>query len=334
MFKIGRKAAELERTKLQSKIQRQQSELRQKCLENRLKMAKKGQGKQGEFKIPKHTKTEADEEEIEDLEELLDEPEGGKKRKTMSLYSALGKDEFVTGSKDRKSRLEARQKQKAVAEKDRDDDDEEEMEEQRLKRETVQLQSELQKTEGAAAAAQNKIEREKAKRYSQRITGGRFLKQPKAVTLVAAKKRKKYMKMGDIASADEEDEPDTIPEGFHLQEESLHCVNMQRSKDFQAYLRQVVAEFERLSKSGGKDIEEAYGQVVESFYWACRPNKNTIIEDADRDEILRAIKDPTCRAWKMKLSGRKTLDPTSIIQEEPIGPQTASEMVSMNPEEI
>ena len=36
----------------------------------------------------------------------------------------------------------------------------------------------------------------------------------------------------------------------------------------------------------------------------------------------------------MKLSGRKTLDPTSIIQEEPIGPQTASEMVSMNPKEM
>ena len=36
----------------------------------------------------------------------------------------------------------------------------------------------------------------------------------------------------------------------------------------------------------------------------------------------------------MKLTGRKTLDPTSIIQEEPIGPQTASEMVSMKPEEV
>ena len=92
------------------------------------------------------------------MEELLDEPVRGKKRKTMSLYSALGKDEFVMGSKDQKSRLEARQKRKAAAEKDRDDDDEEETEEQRLKRETVQLQSKLQKTERAAVAAQNKIE--------------------------------------------------------------------------------------------------------------------------------------------------------------------------------
>ena len=64
MFKIGWKAAELKRTKLQSEIQRQQSELQQKRLENRLKMAKKEKRKRGEFEIPKHTKMEADKEEI------------------------------------------------------------------------------------------------------------------------------------------------------------------------------------------------------------------------------------------------------------------------------
>ena len=40
----------------------------------------------------------------------MEEPVRGKKRKTMSLYSELGKDEFDTGSKDRQSRLDARQK--------------------------------------------------------------------------------------------------------------------------------------------------------------------------------------------------------------------------------
>ena len=53
------------------------------------------------------------------------------------------------------------------------------------------------------------------------------------------------MKMGDIASAEEEDDPDDIPEGFHLQEESPHCINMTRADDYQAYLRQIVLEFER-----------------------------------------------------------------------------------------
>ena len=154
------------------------------------------------------------------------------------------------------------------------------------------------------------------------------------VTLVPVRKKRKSLKTETIKSADEEEEPDTIPEGFHLQEESLHCLNMQRSEDYQAYLQQVVVEFERLLKTGGRDIREAYGQIIESFYWACKANKNTIIEDANRDQVLQSIKDPTCKAWKMKLTGRKTLDPTSIIQEAPIRPQTVSEMVSMKPEEM
>ena len=36
------------------------------------------------------------------------------------------------------------------------------------------------------------------------------------MTLVETKKQKKSMKMGDIASAEEEDDLDDIPEGFHL----------------------------------------------------------------------------------------------------------------------
>ena len=124
-----------------------------------------------------------------------------------------------------------------------------------------------------------------------------------------------------IKSADEEDEP----EGFHLQAESPHCLNVQRSEDYQAYLRQVVLEFECLLKTGGKDMR---------FYWACRANKNNIVEDADRDQVLQSIKDPKCKAWKMKLNGRKMVDPTSIIDDLLIGPQKASEMVSLKPAEI
>ena len=116
MFQIGRKAAELERSKLQTEIQKRQSELRQKRLENRLKMASKGPGP---VKNPKCAKTEPDEQETEDLEELTEEPVQPRKRKTPSLYSALGKDAFVTESKDRKSRLDARHKRIAAAEADK-----------------------------------------------------------------------------------------------------------------------------------------------------------------------------------------------------------------------
>ena len=152
------------------------------------------------------------------------------------MYSALGKDEFITFSKDHKHRLDARQKRIAAAkvekgDGDDDDDDDEETEKERLEREMKQLHCELQKAERAAAAVCDKQEWEKASWFSKRVQEGRFMKQPKAVTLVQAKKKRKSLKTETIRSADEEDEPDTIPVGFHLQEESPHCLNMQRSED-------------------------------------------------------------------------------------------------------
>ena len=74
------------------------------------------------------------------------------------------------------------------------------------------------------AAIRDKEEKGKAKRFSQRMQSSKFMKQPKTLMLVPAK------------SADEEDEEDTILEGFHLHAESPHCLNMQQSGDFQAYL--------------------------------------------------------------------------------------------------
>ena len=71
------------------------------------------------------------------------------------------------------------------------------------------------------------------------------MKQPQAVSLVQMKKKRKSLKTEQILSADEQDEEDEIPEGFHLQEESPHCLNMQRVEDFQAYLRQLVLETKR-----------------------------------------------------------------------------------------
>ena len=86
------------------------------------------------------------------------------------------------------------------------------------------------------------------------------------------------MKMGDIASAEEDDDPDDIPEGFHLQEESPHCINMKRADDYQAYLRQVVLEFERLIKTGATDVRENYGKVIQSMFWVVKANKQTDTE--------------------------------------------------------
>ena len=158
------------------------------------------------------------------------------------------------------------------------------------------------------------------------------MKQPKAVTLVETKKRKKSMKMGDIASTEEEDDPDDIPEGFHLQEQSPHCINMTRADDYQAYLRQIVIEFECLIKSGATDITENYSKVIQSMFWAVKANKQTILNGADPDKVLASILDPKCRAWWMKLNGKTAVDPGTLVDDTEIGPQTASEMIKMKPQ--
>ena len=117
-----------------------------------------------------------------------------------------------------------------------DDDDDEETKQEQLKRETRELQSELGKSERAVEKARDKEEREKAKQFSKCIQSEVFLKQPQAVSLVQTKRKRKSLKTEQIISTDEQDEEDEIPEGFHLQEESPSCINMQRVEDFQVYL--------------------------------------------------------------------------------------------------
>ena len=210
----------------------------------------------------------------------------------------------------------------------------EETAQEQLEWEASELTSQLKKAERAEAQAQEKEQKDKAKRYSQRITSGKFLKKPKAVTLVKTKKRKKSMKMGDIASAEEEDDPDDIPEGFHLQEESPHCINMTRVEDYQAYLRQIVLEFERLIKSGATNISEEYTKVIKSMFWAVKANKQTILNGADPAEVLASVPDARCKAWRLKLSGKTAIDPTTLVENTEIGPHMASDVVSLKPQEI
>ena len=142
------------------------------------------------------------------------------------------------------------------------------------------------------------------------------------------------MKMGDIASAEEEDDPDDVLEGFHLQEESPHCINMMRADGYQAYLRQIVLEFERLIKSGVTDVRENYSKVIQSMFWAVKANKQTILNGADPDEVLASIPDPKCRAWRMKLNGKTAVDPGTLVDETEIGLQMASDVMKMKPQEI
>ena len=142
------------------------------------------------------------------------------------------------------------------------------------------------------------------------------------------------MKMGDIASAEEEDEPDDIPEGFHLQEESPHSINMTRVDDYQAYLRQIVLDFEQIIKSGVTNIAEEYGKVIQSMFWVVKANKQTILNGADPAEVLASVPDVRCKAWQLKLNGKTTVDPVTLVDDTEIGPQMASDVMNLNPQEV
>ena len=108
MVKVGRKAAELERVKLQTEIIKEQSKLRRKRLEKRLKMASKAGGKGFPAKNPKKAKREPDPDDKDDdnfLEDLVTSTETDKGQPS---YSTLEPGGFVTKGADRKTRLDKR----------------------------------------------------------------------------------------------------------------------------------------------------------------------------------------------------------------------------------
>ena len=145
MFKIGRKAAELERTKLQSEIQKGKSELRRRRLEKNLEMSGKAGGKGSPAKNPKKTKQEPDDDDF--LEDLVAESDP-KKPKKPTTYANLKPGGFVTKAEDRKGRLEKRRaKQETKDDDNDDDDDDEETEQEKLEREAGELTSQLKKAE-------------------------------------------------------------------------------------------------------------------------------------------------------------------------------------------
>ena len=63
-------------------------------------------------------------------------------------------------------------------------------------------------------------------------------------------------------------------------------------------------------------------------------NKQTILNGADPDEVLASILGPKCKAWQLKLNGKMALDPGTLVYDTVIGPQTASQMVSMKLQEV
>ena len=82
------------------------------------------------------------------------------------------------------------------------------------------------------------------------------------------------------------------------------------------------------------DVQENYSKVIQSMFWAVKGNKQTIPNGADPDEVLASIPDPKCRAWQMKLNGKTAIDPGTLMGETEIGPQMASDVMKVKPQEI
>ena len=159
-------------------------------MENRLKMASKTGGKGSPAKILKKMKREPELDDDDDdncLEDLVMTTETDKGQLS---YSTLEPGGFVTKGADRKLRLDKRHAKIAAAagKPDEGEGEIEETAQEKLEWEAGELTSQLKKAERAEAQALEKDQKDKAKRYSKRITSGKFLKRPKAVTLVETKK--------------------------------------------------------------------------------------------------------------------------------------------------
>ena len=79
---------------------------------------------------------------------------------------------------------------------------------------------------------------------------------------------------------------------------------------------------------------EEYSKVIQSMFWVVKVNKQTILNGADPEEVLASIPDSKCRAWRMKLNGKMAVDPGTLVDDTEIGPQMASEMMKMKPQEV
>ena len=145
MVKVGRKAAELERVKLQTEIQKEKSEIRRKRLENKLKMSKAGD-KGG----PAKKKVKLEPEPIDDddnfLKDLVTTTETDKGQPS---YSTLEPGGFVMKGTDKKSRLDKRHAKIAAAagKPEEAEGEKEETEQEKLEREAGELTSQLKRAE-------------------------------------------------------------------------------------------------------------------------------------------------------------------------------------------
>ena len=79
---------------------------------------------------------------------------------------------------------------------------------------------------------------------------------------------------------------------------------------------------------------EEYAKVIQSMFWAVKANKQMILNGADPAEVLASVPDARCKAWRLKLNGKTAVDPTTLVDDTDIGPQMASDIMNLKPQEI
>ena len=157
-----------------------------------------------------------------------------------------------------------------------------------------------------------------------------------AVSVLDTKKKKKLKKLpvADIQSPDEEEGEEPLPEGFHLLEESVHCMNIRESEGFKAYLNEICTEFIKMVRQGC-GVEEEYRKVVRSMYWACKAVGNgSLINDVDPECMARSVKDLNCVAWRLKLTGKMQAVPKELLLDEEEDTQVAIETMEIDEKEV
>ena len=204
-------------------------------------------------------------------------------------------------------------------------------------KEQRQIESDLAKWAWQKKLEEQKQQRKKAKTFSKDLNKGLW-KQKTAVWVIDTKKKKKLKKLPitDILSLGEEEEEDEeqLPEGFHLLEEHVHCINIRKSEEFKAYLNEICTEFIKMVQQGC-GVEEKYRKVVRSMSWACKAVGNcSLISNADRECVAGSVKDLNCAAWKLKLTGKMQAVPKELLIDDEEDPWVAIETTEIEEKEV
>ena len=242
-----------------------------------------------------------------------------KPSKTISLQSLVEMKEYRTTAADREERMRQRAESGEPAPTPDstqpetlgdEEESEESLEKKKLERDIEKQQKELKRLERKKQQEEELSAKQKAKAFQDIITRGKWASEKNVPKIVSAEKRKKsagftskQVKQEEEEAEEEEPEDDSsLPDGFHLLSDDIHCKNIRRAEGFIHYVRAICSQFENIVRKG-TNVPSNYSKLVKSIYWVCRAIGIVSTEEADTEEVFDNIKDKTCRACMLHLRG-------------------------------